>query len=160
MPPPHPSLAAPYAAVGTLLLTSASFQSPGMQKDSSRSLPHRSKIRSSGEGNKVGTGVNAALEHIQLSASPLINTQMANSCGSSTQLFQAPLHHGVCSEDTFACPAHLQTLLSPVRGITHSGKVLVCLVPRGFWGHGSYHPKPGWLVTLERQSWVCDLSKV
>ena len=36
----------------TLLLTSASFHSPGMQKDSRRSLPHSSKIRSSEEGGQ------------------------------------------------------------------------------------------------------------
>lgn len=48
-PLPILPMAAVRGAVGPLLLTSASFQSPGMQKDSSRSLPHSSKIRSSGE---------------------------------------------------------------------------------------------------------------
>ena len=47
-PPPTPACVAWY-----LLLTSASFQSPGMQKDSSRSLPHSSKIRSSEEGDSL-----------------------------------------------------------------------------------------------------------
>lgn len=49
--PPPPSMPAVFG-VGTSLLTSASFQSPGMQKDSSRSLPHSSRIRSSEEGEQ------------------------------------------------------------------------------------------------------------
>lgn len=47
-PPSTPAV----LGVGTSLLTSASFQSPGMQKDSSRSLPHSSRIRSSEEGEQ------------------------------------------------------------------------------------------------------------
>lgn len=61
----HPLPPSPHAGVCccvvTWLLTSASFQSPGMQKDSSRSLPHSSKIRSSEEGDTFAKGVSEDL---------------------------------------------------------------------------------------------------
>lgn len=68
-PPPPQSF--PMPAVGglaTLVLTSASFQSPGMQKDSSRSLPHSSKIRSSEEGTEFAEGACEDLGSTRLSA--------------------------------------------------------------------------------------------
>lgn len=55
-PPPQSFPMPAGGGLVTLVLTSASFQSPGMQKDSSRSLPHSSKIRSSEEGDRVCKG--------------------------------------------------------------------------------------------------------
>lgn len=159
VPPPHLSQAPVCSAVGALLLTSASFQSPGMQKDSSRSLPHSSKIRSSGEGDRVGTGVSGGLENIQLSASPLINTEASHSWASSTQLHQAPLHRGVCSVDNFAWLGHLQTTLMPLweEFLMQGWAGLGLPGTEGFLGQRSFPAKPGGLLIpreMEPAMWL------
>lgn len=97
---PHqaPLPAFPMPAVGglaTLVLTSASFQSPGMQKDSSRSLPHSSKIRSSEEG-EFAEGACEDLGSMRLSAA------FPDAPRSLPPGLQAPLHHGVCSAEASA----------------------------------------------------------
>lgn len=45
------------------MLTSLSFHRPGMQKDSRRSLPHRSKMRNSTDGKQAGGKRHALSKH-------------------------------------------------------------------------------------------------
>lgn len=140
--------AAVCGAAVTLLLTSASFQSPGMQKDSSRSLPHSSKIRSSEEGEqRLHRGKWRPGKHATPSPSP-VNTEVTNPWGSSTQLFQAPRHCGACSIEAFArhAPGSFTDHSCPLREELSFREGLGLPGTEGFLGARSFRAKPGWLV--------------
>lgn len=151
---PVPLLMLPHVPHGwstTLLLTSASFQSPGMQKDSSRSLPHSNKIRSSEEeGQSLQRRLSGYLGAIQPSAIFLMNTgvSISQSWGPRAQFFSilAPWRAGGgCGAETCAhSPACLQTTLAPLGRelLSPGGRVLVYPLLRGpsVLNQGGWYP--------------------
>lgn len=140
--PSVPSLSFPTPVVWdpiALLLTSASFQSPGMQKDSSRSLPHSNKMRSSEERKQNLQRKGRPEKQSTLSLFPLVSTEVPHPWASRARV------SAVQSLPLLSLGFSYTTLVSwgnhPCR---KSGVTNCSMCP----GHKCFRAKPGWLITV------------